>query len=53
VDVSWKDGRLTGARLHSERATRYRVTCDGRAADVVLAAGTPVVLDSMLQQAGP
>jgi alpha-L-fucosidase 2 len=49
IDVSWKDGRLTEARLRSQRAARYRITYNGQAADVVLAAGTPVVLDSSLQ----
>ena len=39
VDLSWKDGTLTEARLRSERATRYRVTCNGRSVDVALAAG--------------
>lgn len=50
VDVSWKDGQLIEASVRSDRATRYRVSCNGRASDVVLAAGTPVVLDSMLRQ---
>ena len=50
VDVSWKDGRLTQARVRSQRAARYRVTCNGRVADVVLPAGTPVVLDASLHQ---
>ena len=50
VDVSWKDGQLTEACVRSDRATRYRVSCNGRASDVVLASGTPVVLDSMLRQ---
>ena len=41
VDITWKDGELTEARVRSDRAARYRVSCNGRAADVVLAAGTP------------
>ena len=50
VDLSWKNGRLTEARVRSQRAARYRITYNGHAADVVLAAGTPLVLDSSLQQ---
>ena len=52
VDVSWNDGRLTEARVRSQRAARYKVTSNGRVADVVLAAGASVVLDSSLQQVG-
>jgi alpha-L-fucosidase 2 len=52
VDISWRGGRLIRARVRNQRAARYRVTCDGRVAEVVLAAGTPVVLDSALQRIG-
>ena len=52
IDVSWKDGTLTEARLRSERATRYRVTGNGRSVDLPLAAGVPVVLDSTLTVIG-
>jgi alpha-L-fucosidase 2 len=53
VDLSWKGGTLTEARLHSDHARRYRVTCKGRSADVALAAGVPVVLDSTLHVIRP
>ena len=52
VDLSWKGGTLTEARLRSDHARRYRVTCNGRSADVALAAGVPVVLDSTLKVIG-
>jgi alpha-L-fucosidase 2 len=50
VDVAWKDGVLTEARVRSAHAVRYRVSCHGRSADVSLAAGGSVVLDSTLRQ---
>ena len=53
VDVSWKDGRLTEARIRTERALRYRVTCNGQTTDVMVEGRAPVVLDSTLQRVGP
>jgi alpha-L-fucosidase 2 len=52
VDLSWKDGRLFEARLRSDRASRYHVTCNGRSVDVTLAARVPIVLDSTLKATG-
>jgi len=52
VDLSWRGGELTEARLRSERLAHYRVTCNGRSADVALIAGVPIVLDSTLKVIG-
>jgi alpha-L-fucosidase 2 len=52
VDLSWRDGELTEARLRSDRSAHYRVTCNGRSADVALIAGVPIVLDSTLKVIG-
>ncbi len=52
VDLSWRGGELTEARLRSDRSAHYRVTCNGRSADVALVAGVPIVLDSTLKVIG-
>jgi alpha-L-fucosidase 2 len=50
VDITWKDGRLTGLRLQSDRAKRYRVRYGERSVDVQVAPGKPIVLDGALQR---
>jgi alpha-L-fucosidase 2 len=52
VDLSWRGGELIEARLRSDRSANYRVTCNGRSADVALIAGVPIVLDSTLRVIG-
>jgi alpha-L-fucosidase 2 len=50
VDITWKGGRLAECKLQSDHAAKYRLTYGGHVADVQLRGGTPVLIDSSLQQ---
>ncbi len=49
VDLTWKEGRLTGFRLQVSHDTRYRVVYDGKATYISAERSTPVLLDGSLQ----
>ncbi len=52
ADIAWKDGRLTEFRLQTDRATKYRVSCGARSADVRVGPGKPIAMDGTLQKLG-
>jgi alpha-L-fucosidase 2 len=52
VDVTWSEGRLTELRIKSNHASKYRVLYGDRSAEAHLEAGKPVVMNSVLHQAG-
>ncbi len=50
VDVAWQQGRLTELKVSSVKPKKYRVVYGDHNAEVQLAAGRPVVLDSNLRK---
>ena len=48
VDITWKDGRLTEFRLHSDTARKYRITYDQFSAETQIERGKSVVLNGSL-----
>ena len=49
LDITWKEGRLTELRLHSDNAKKYQVSYGQYSAEAQIESGKSVVLDGSLR----